>query len=100
MPDPCLCRHIPPCPIPGSCRSWTQACVNIPPVMCMATYPPCPAPLRRLQQLELAIKTQQGDLAGLRVSQALMAVADLELLQVRGGEGKPEQGVCGEGRVL
>ena len=54
---------------------------------------------RRLQQLELAIKTQQGDLAGLRVSQALRAVADLELLQVRGGEGNPEQGVWGE-RVL
>ena len=54
---------------------------------------------RRLQQLELAIKPQQGDLAGLRVSQALRAVADLELLQVRGGEGNPEQGVWGE-RVL
>ncbi|GAX77222.1 hypothetical protein CEUSTIGMA_g4668.t1 [Chlamydomonas eustigma] len=40
--------------------------------------------VKRMQQLDLAIKTQQPDLAGLRVSQSLKAVANLELLQAPG----------------
>eukprot|EP00195_Chlamydomonas_chlamydogama_P006999 CAMPEP_0202892210 /NCGR_PEP_ID=MMETSP1392-20130828/1989_1 /ASSEMBLY_ACC=CAM_ASM_000868 /TAXON_ID=225041 /ORGANISM="Chlamydomonas chlamydogama, Strain SAG 11-48b" /LENGTH=381 /DNA_ID=CAMNT_0049576099 /DNA_START=237 /DNA_END=1383 /DNA_ORIENTATION=+ len=38
----------------------------------------------KLKQLELAVRTQQPDLAGLRVSEALKRVADLELLQAPG----------------
>lgn len=38
----------------------------------------------RLKQLELAIKTQQPDFAGVRVSDVLKAVARLEVLQAPG----------------
>jgi cyclophilin family peptidyl-prolyl cis-trans isomerase len=37
--------------------------------------------LKSLQKLELAVKTQQPDLTGLRVSESLQAVSTLELLQ-------------------
>ena len=37
--------------------------------------------LKTLQKLELAVKTQQPDLTGLRVSESLQAVSTLELLQ-------------------
>ncbi|KAG1680580.1 hypothetical protein FOA52_015027 [Chlamydomonas sp. UWO 241] len=40
--------------------------------------------LKRLQQLELAISTQQPDLTGLRVKEALQAVSGLELVQAPG----------------
>eukprot|EP00879_Flechtneria_rotunda_P021511 GHRR01022672.1.p1 GENE.GHRR01022672.1~~GHRR01022672.1.p1 ORF type:complete len:159 (+),score=57.03 GHRR01022672.1:879-1355(+) len=36
----------------------------------------------KLKQLELAVKTQQPDFAGVRVADALKGVADLELLEV------------------
>ncbi len=38
----------------------------------------------KLKQLELAVKTQQPDFAGVRVSEVLKAVQSLELLEAPG----------------